>query len=61
MKFLLQDISTNWNQYCNAYYQQYIYNINDVEKQKDILCKKLYNIGFEKMKNRYYQYIIQKK
>lgn len=54
----LQEIYTNWNQYCNAYYQQSIYNINDVEKQKDILCKKLYNIGFEKMKNRYYQYII---
>ena len=54
----LQEIYTNWNQYCNTYYQQSIYNINDVEKQKDILCKKLYNIGFEKMKNRYYQYII---
>ena len=39
----LQEIYTNWDKYCNAYYQQSINNINDLEKQKDILCKKLYN------------------
>ena len=54
----LQEIYINWNKYCSAYYQQSIYNVNDTEKQKDILCKKLYNISFEGMKNRYYQYII---
>ena len=54
----LQEIYTNWDEYCNAYYQQSIYNINDIEKTKDILCKKLYNTSFEKMKDRYYQYII---
>ena len=54
----LQEIYTNWDKYCNAYYQQSINNINDLEKQKDILCKKIYNVSFEKMSNRYYQYII---
>lgn len=54
----LQEIYTNWDKYCNAYYQQSIYNVNNLEKQKDILCKKLYNTSLEKMKNRYYQYII---
>lgn len=54
----LQEIYLNWDECCNTYYQHSIYNLNDIEKQKDILCKKLYNTSFKEMKERYYQYII---
>lgn len=54
----LKEIYRNWSVYCDSYYRDSIYGTDDIEKCKDILCKKLYNVSFAEMTGRYYYYII---
>ena len=53
----LQDININWNKYCDIYYRYSICEGTDIKEIKNALCKKLYNVSFENMLDRYYQYI----
>ena len=48
----------NWEHYSNLYYKKVLLNTNDLNIQKNELCKKIYNVTIDEAKEKYYQYII---
>lgn len=54
----LQEIKNNWDKYKNDYYMNALSDDVSIDEKRNILCRKIYNVSFDMMSYRYYQYII---